>query len=180
MSESSSKVPVKKSEQSEERSSVLQTWRPMDSLRREIDRLFDDFDRSFDFRPLRRSMFDIQPFGRRERLVTAVPAVDISETDRAYEITAELPGLDEKDIEVKLVNGNLKIKGEKREEKEEKRQDYYLHERRFGAFERVFPVPEGVDAEKIEATFKKGVLALKLPKKPEVQKPEKKITVKGA
>ena len=92
---------------------------------------------------------------------------------------AELPGMDEKNIEVKVVNGNLTIKGEKQEEKEEKK-DYYLHERHFGSFERSFEVPDGVDADKIEASFKKGVLTVTLPKKPEAQKPEKKIEVKSA
>ena len=88
--------------------------------------------------------------------------------------------MDEKNIEVKVVNGNLTIKGEKQEEKEEKKKDYYLHERRFGSFERSFEVPEGVDADKIEASFKKGVLSVTLPKKPEAQKPAKKIEVKAA
>jgi len=83
--------------------------------------------------------------------------------------------MDEKNIEVKLVNGNLTIKGEKKEEHEEKKKDYYLSERKFGSFERSFTVPEGVDADKIEASFKKGVLTVKLPKKPEAVKPKKKI-----
>ncbi len=86
----------------------------------------------------------------------------------------------EKNIEVKLANGGLTIKGEKQEEKEEKKKDYYLHERRFGSFERCPRVPEGVDTDKIEATFKKGVLTLTLPKKSEAQKSAKKIEVKAA
>ena len=125
-------------------------------------------------------MFAAEPFWRRELRRTAAPAVDIAESDKAYEVTAELPGMDEKNIEVKVANGNLTIKGEKQEEKEEKKKDYYLHERHFGSFERCFQVPEGVDAEKIEASFKKGVLTVTLPKKPEAQKPEKKIDVKAA
>jgi len=80
---------------------------------------------------------------------------------------------------VKVVNGNLTIKGEKQEEKEEKKKDYYLQERHFGSFERRFQLPEGVDADKIEASFKKGVLTVTLPKKLEAQKPEKKIDVKA-
>ena len=110
----------------------------------------------------------------------APPAVDIVEKDNAYEVTAELPGLDEKNIEVKLVNGGLTIKGEKQEEKEEKKKGYYLHERQFGSFERCFQVPQGVDTNKIEASFRKGVLTVTLPKKPEAQKPEKKIEIKAA
>ena len=88
--------------------------------------------------------------------------------------------MDEKNIDVKVADGTLTIKGEKQEEKEEKKKDYYLRERSFGSFERSFAIPEGVDADKIEASFKKGVLTLTLPKKPEAQKPAKKIDVKAA
>jgi HSP20 family protein len=79
---------------------------------------------------------------------------------------------------VKLVKGGLTIKGERQEEKEEKKKDYYIHERHIGSFERHFALPEGVDTDKIEASFKKGVLTVRLPKKPEAIKPEKKIEVK--
>ena len=130
--------------------------------------------------PFRRSIFGVEPFCRRELSWTGAPAVDITESDKAYEVTAELPGMDEKNIAVKVVNGNLTIEGKKQEEKEEKKKDYYLHERRFGSFERSFQVPEGVDADKIEASFKKGVLTVVLPKKPEAQKPARKIDVKAA
>jgi HSP20 family protein len=88
--------------------------------------------------------------------------------------------MDQKNVEVKVANGNLTIMGEKQEEKEEKKKDYYLHERHFGSFERSFEIPEGIDADKIEANFKKGVLTVTLPKKPEAQKPAKKIEVKAA
>jgi HSP20 family protein len=88
--------------------------------------------------------------------------------------------MDEKNVEVKLSNGNLTIRGEKKEEKEEKEKDFYLQERRFGSFERTFGIPDGVDTDKIEAAFKKGVLTITLPKKPEAQKPAKKIDVKVA
>ncbi|XUW90470.1 Hsp20/alpha crystallin family protein [Burkholderia sp. M6-3] len=180
MAESSTKLPVKKEEAGTERSWALQAWHPMESLRREIDRLFDDFDFSGRISPFRRSILDTEPLWRRERALVSAPAVNIAETEKAYEITAELPGLDEKDVEVKTANGCLTIKGEKQEEKEEKKKDFYLHERRFGSFERVFRLPEGVDTDRIEATFKKGVLAVTLPKTLEAQKAEKKITVKVA
>ena len=177
MNEPVNKVPVKKGEQTAERMPLVQAWHPFENLHREIDRIFADFGRGFGSR---RSLFDIEPFRGREATWVSAPAVDITETDKAYVISAELPGLDEKEIEVKLVDGNLSIKGEKRAEKEEREKDYYLHERQYGAFERVFRVPEGVDAEKIEATFKNGVLALTLPKTAEAQKPEKKIDVKAS
>jgi HSP20 family protein len=181
MAEAATKVPVRtEGKKSEEKAGAVQAWRPLESLRSEVDRLFDDFGRDFGRHPFRRSAFDIEPFWRRELTWAATPAVDIAEKDNAYEVTAELPGLDEKNIEVKVVNGDLTIKGEKQEEKEEKKKDYYLRERHFGSFERRFSVPEGVDADKIEASFKKGVLMVTLPKKPEAQKPEKKIEVKAA
>jgi HSP20 family protein len=178
MAEATTKLPVKTEERAPAPASA--EWRPFDTLRREVDRLFDRFDGDFWRAPFRRSVFDIEPFMRRELSWGAVPAVDITEKDKAFEITAELPGMDEKNIEVKAVNGNLVIKGEKREEKEEKKKDFYLSERRYGSFERRFPVPEGIDTDKIEANFKKGVLTITLPKKPEAQKPEKKIDVKAA
>jgi HSP20 family protein len=180
MAEAATKLPVKTEEKASERASTSQAWRPLETLRHEVDRLFEDFDRDFWRAPFRRSAFDVEPFWRRELTFTPAPAVDIVEKEKAYEVTAELPGMEEKDIEVKLANGDLTIKGQKQEEKEEKKKDYYLHERRFGSFERRFRVPESVDIEKIEASFKKGVLTVMLPKKPEAQKPEKKIQVKAA
>jgi HSP20 family protein len=177
MAEAASNPPVK----SEEKAAGMpapQAWQPFETLRREVDRLFQDFDRDFWRAPFRRSTFDVEPFWRRELTWGATPAVDIVEKDNAFEITADLPGFDEKNVEVKLSNGSLTIKGEKREEKEEKRKDYYLHERHFALSGR--SAPDGVDADKIEAKFNKGVLTVTLPKKPEAQKPVKKIDVKAA
>jgi HSP20 family protein len=125
-------------------------------------------------------LFDTEPFRGTGSVFGAVPAVDVVETDKAYEITAELPTIGEKNLDGKIANGVLSIKGEQRNEKEEKQKDYYLRERSFGSFERAFQVPEGVDADKIEASFKKGVLTVMLPKSAEAQKSEKKITVKAA
>jgi HSP20 family protein len=180
MAEVATKLPVKTEKKAAEPTSATQAWWPVEGLRREIDRLFDDFGMRSWSSPFRRSIFGVEPFCRRELSWTGAPAVDITESDKAYEVTAELPGMDEKNIAVKVVNGNLTIEGKKQEEKEEKKKDYYLHERRFGSFERSFQVPEGVDADKIEGSFKKGVLTVVLPKKPEAQKPAKKIDVKAA
>lgn len=172
------KVPVKTEEKAAMRSPGLAAWQPFGGLRREIDRLFEDFDRGFWRSPFGRSIFDVEPFWPRQ--LTTAPAVDITEKDNAYEVTAELPGMDEKNIEVKVANGSLTIKGEKQEEKEEKKKDYYLSERHFGSFERSFALPESIDIDKVDATFKKGVLTVRLPKKPEAIKSEKKIEVKTA
>jgi HSP20 family protein len=108
------------------------------------------------------------------------PAIDLVEKDDSYDMSAELPGIDEKNIEIKLANHTLTIKGEKSDEKEEKRKDYYLSERRFGSFQRSFQLPEGVDTNKIEATFAKGVLKVTLPKSAEAKNAEKTIAVKAA
>ena len=178
MADTVTKLPIKQEKQTTS-SSVPRMWRPFESLREEIDRLFDDFGRGF-WRPFGRSLFAEEPLFRRELTFPSTPAVDVVESEKAYEITAELPGMDEKNIDVKVADGTLTIKGEKQEEKEEKKKDYYLRERSFGSFERSFAIPEGVDADKIDASFKKGVLTLTLPKKPEAQKPAKKIDVKAA
>jgi HSP20 family protein len=178
MAENVNKIPVKQ-EKIEKPSSTLQEWQPFESLRDEIYRLFEDFGRGL-WQPSRRSIFPTAPLFRSQLKWSTMPAVDVVESEKAYEINAELPGMDEKNIEVKVSDGVLTIKGEKREEKEQKEKDYYLQERSFGSFERSFEVPESVDADKIEARFKKGVLTLTLPKKAEAQKPAKKIEVKSA
>lgn len=173
------KLPVK-TDQKAGGVQAQQAWHPFQTLRREVDRLFEDFGRDLWRSPFRGSAFNIEPFWRGEVKFATAPAVDVVEKDNAFEITADLPGMDEKNVEVQVVNGNLTIKGEKKEEKEEKKKDFYLQERHFGSFERSFSIPEGVDADKIEANFKKGVLTVTLPKKPEAQKPAKKIEVKAA
>jgi HSP20 family protein len=175
MAEAVTKLPVK----TEKSTTVapVRGWHPFDTLRQEVDRLFDAFDGGFWGN--RRSLFDFAPMGKTIAAI-ASPAVDVAEKEKEYEITVELPGIDEKDIEIKLSNGGLVIRGEKKEEKEEKKKDYYVSERHYGSFERYFGVPEGVDADKIAATFTKGVLKVTLPKSAEAQKQEKKIEVKAA
>ena len=172
MAESSSKVPVRTEKSSPQ---LPQQWEPFERFRREMDRLFDDFTSGF----WRGSLFNMAPSRRAEAAFRTMPAVDVAETDKAYEITAELPGLDEKNIEVKLANGVLSIKGEKQEDKEEKEKDYYRRERSFGSFERSLQVPDDVEEDKIAASFKNGVLSVTLPKSAEAQKQAKKIEVKS-
>ncbi len=148
-----------------------ESWHPFHALRREIDRLFDDF-------PFGRPSVDLDPFWRRELGFIATPAVDIAEKDDAYEITAELPGMAEKDVDVSHSGGRLVIKGEKKAESEEKKKDYYLSERRYGSFQRSFAIPDGVDAARIEAHFKNGLLTVTLPKTPEARQATTTIPVK--
>lgn len=108
-----------------------------------------------------------------------IPAVDIAEKEQSYEISAELPGMDENNIEIKLSDSSLIIRGEKKDEREENRKGYHLSERRYGSFERVFNLPKGVDADRIEAHFSKGVLTVSLPKKAEAMKAEKIVQIKA-
>jgi HSP20 family protein len=181
MAEGTNKVAVKSEKQE---TAAAAPWsrefRPFESLRREMDRLFDETERGFWRYPFGGSVFDPEPPWRRPMSSGTAPAVDIAEKDGNYEITAELPGLDANNLEVKLSNGTLTIKGEKKEEKEEKKKDYYLSERRYGSFQRSFQVPAGVDAERIDARFDKGVLTIALPKTREALSKEKKISIKSA
>jgi HSP20 family protein len=157
-----------------------QSWHPFENLRREVGRLFDDFDRDFSPSRFRRSLLDLEPFRQLEAaLHLGSPAVDVTETDKAFEIKVDLPGMSEKDIEVRAANGGLTIQGEKRDEREEKQKDYYVRERRYGAFERSFRLPESIDKDKIEADFKNGVLTVVLPKTAEAQKEAKKIEIRA-
>ena len=140
------------------------------TLQRDVNSIFDNMWRGFG-----------SPAVTGEGATTRLqPTTDIAETDQEYEVTVELPGIDEKDVEVTLSNGVLSIKGEKKFEREEKKKDYYLSERSFGCFQRSIRVPDGVDPEKVNAAFNKGVLTLKLPKLAEVQASTKKITVKAS
>jgi HSP20 family protein len=164
-------VPVERSRGEAPAGSLL-------TLRGEIDRLFDDVLGGFGA-PFSRRFFDLDPFRRPLAEAGAVmPKVDVAETDQAFTITAEMPGLDEKDVEVTLADDVLTIKGERREEKEEKNKDFHLVERRASAFHRAFRLPDGVDGEKISAACDKGVLTVTLPKRPQKAPEAKKIQVK--
>ena len=179
MAEPATRLPVKTVEKKAEEASQAETRHPIDTLRREVDRLFEEFGGSAWHWPFRRSLLEVEPSWRGKLGLGNLPAVDIIEKEKEYEISAELPGMEPGNIEISVANGDLTIKGEKKEEKEEKKKDYYLSERRYGSFERSFRVPEGVDTDRIDASFKKGVLKVTLPKTPAAQKPEKKISVKG-
>lgn len=179
MAEAATKLPVKQETPAPAaRSTSL--WEPFEALHKEVDRIFDEFTRGFGWRPLRRRFFEAEPLLRYETSFgVSAPVVDVVEKEKEYRISAELPGLEEKDVEVSVADDVLTIKGEKKEEKEEKAKNYYVSERRYGAFRRSFLLPSGVDAEKIEANFQKGVLTVTLPKTPEAQKKEKKIAIEA-
>jgi HSP20 family protein len=138
---------------------------PFMALRREMDSLFDSF------------FSDLG--GRTRDLETFDPRVDVTESDKEFRITAELPGVEEKDVEVSVAGDTVSIKGEKKQEKEEKGEERYRLERSYGAFRRTFVLPSEVDANKGTATFKKGLLTLTLPKAAHAAT-AKKIEVKGS
>ena len=152
------RVPVK----TEKRAPVAAPaqWMPFESLRREIDRIFNSSRLGI---PFRRAL-EVELPWRRETNWGIAPAFDVAEKDKVYEITAVLPGMDEKNIEIRLSNGTLTIRGDKKKEKEEHENDYDLSEGRYISFTRSFQVPVGVDTRKIEAAFANGVLTVKLPK----------------
>jgi len=108
----------------------------------------------------------------------AAPRLDVCETDKEVDIEAELPGVDEKDVQVTLENDALVIKGEKKAEKEETQKGYRMSERSYGSFYRAIAVPPGVDPQKVEATFSKGVLKIILPKPTGDEAKTRKIEVK--
>jgi HSP20 family protein len=146
------------------------------SFRNEMDRLFERFSGGFGLPSFGR-MFDVGPSFRTE-FTMPVPAVDITEDDGGYKITAELPGMEDKDVEVAVTDDVLTIKGEKSTESEKKEKNYHLSERSYGSFQRSFVLPAGVDANKITASVAKGVLTVAVPKGAQAQK--KTIEVKAA
>jgi HSP20 family protein len=138
-----------------------------------MDRLFD----RFGFPSLQR-MFDIEPAAR-STFGFSAPPIDMSEDEKAYKISAELPGLDPKDVDVSVSGNMLVLKGEKRQEKEKREKNYYFSERAYGSFQRAFELPVSVDRDKVAADFSKGVLTITLPKTPDAQKQQKKIEVRS-
>ncbi len=143
----------------------LDVWEPFASLRREMDRLFEGFSRDYGW-----GAPAVAGIGE-------APRIDVSETDAEIKIEAELPGVDEKDLEIVLSNGQLTIKGEKKAEKEEKKKDYHLVERSWGSFARSIGLPFEADPGQVKASFAKGVLTVTVPKPPEVKAKAKKIPI---
>lgn len=146
---------------------------PLSTLQRRMNRMFDDFFGDFDG-------FSLSPFRALSRGTEAfMPRLDIEETDSDITINAELAGMDEKDVEITVHDDVLTIKGEKKTEHEDKDGGRYLTERSYGSFSRSIALPAEVDQEKIDASFKKGVLKVKLPKVPVEETHAKKIEIKG-
>jgi HSP20 family protein len=166
-------VPVKR-EGVGERSGTFSS--PLQLVHHEIDRLFDEAFRGF----------GLVPFGFERPLLSGVaesmlkPTLDLSASDKEYSITVEIPGVDEKDVKLEVVNDTLTISGEKKQEKKEEDKNYYRMERSYGSFQRVLSLPEDADQDDVKATFKKGVLTVTLPRKEIPKANVKQIEVKSA
>ena len=153
-----SRAPARREEENDE---------SLYDVRREMNRLFDEFFRATDL------------MAQSGRGRTFTPSVNVTESDEAIEVTAELPGMDEDDIDLALSRHGLTIRGEKREEREDEGKNYYTRERSYGYFERSIPVSiEAIDQDNVEATFDKGILSVVLPKREEAQAAAKRIEVK--
>ncbi|MFW6180634.1 MAG: Hsp20/alpha crystallin family protein [Spirochaetota bacterium] len=143
----------------------LMRWEPMrelSSLRDRMDQLMDRFLGGWEL----------------PAMEGWAPAIDVTETDQEIVVKADIPGIDQKDLEVTLSGDNLVIKGERKEEKEEKGRHFHRVERRYGGFQRAIPLPAVVDADKIKADYENGVLEVHLPKTEEARQRKIKINVK--
>jgi len=145
----------------------LTTWKPF----RELDRMTGDMDRFWD------TFFEGRPRWRGDEKGEFFPSVDVSETKSDVVVNAELPGIDPKDIDLSLSDGHLIIKGEKKQEKEEKDENYHFVERSYGSFVRSVHLPKEVKHDKVSASYKDGVLRIVLPKSEAAKTKEIKIKV---
>ncbi len=143
---------------------------PFDAFRVQIDRLFDDFFRGFDS-PAFRDDFAGAP--------VLNPRMDVCETEKGYEISVELPGIDRKDVDLTLADGILTVKGEKKSERETKQGGQLHVERSFGSFHRSIALPDDSDIDKADAQFANGVLTVTVAKKPESKSSARRIEIKN-
>jgi HSP20 family protein len=141
-------------------------------------------ERTLDPWRMMRSLLSWDPFREMSMLPTfegggsaVSPAFDVKETKDAYEFKADVPGIQEKDLDVSTTGNRLTVSGRRESEKEDRGARYYTYERSFGSFTRSFSLPDGVDADKVHASLDKGVLFIRIPKKPEMQ--PKKVEIKS-
>lgn len=144
---------------------------PIVTLQNEVNKLFTNFFGNTALPEWMRSTHGI--FG-------VTPAMDVTENSKEFRVSAELPGMDAKDVEVTLADGYVTIKGEKKHEEKEEREGYFRHERSFGSFHRVITLPKNANFDKAEATFNKGVLSISLPKKEGAKQKERTLQIKQA
>ncbi len=175
MAKHSDKIDVKKSHEAEGRMNLPAMFGghdPFLRLREDVDRVFDGFFRGW---PAMRGLDLGFPAGVSGGEVT--PMVDVSESDKSYEISVELPGMDDKDVAVTLSDDLLTISGEKKTEREEKKKGHYLSERSYGSFQRSFRLPDDVQADKIKAEMQKGVMSISLPRSASAKPKQRKIEI---
>ena len=145
---------------------------PFQSFRTEMDRLFDSFLGGMP------SLTSLRQGFPSTQVIT--PTLDVKENEKEIVVKADLPGMDEKDINLTVHNGVLSLRGEKKSEHTDERDNYHVMERSYGSFQRSIRLPETIDEDKAEARFDKGVLTITLPKRPESVSAQKKIQIKGA
>jgi len=142
---------------------------PFYSLQKEMNTLFDNFFRGFDVAPRGFATGELGVFS---------PSIDVKENEKEFIIKAELPGVEEKDIDVTVTSDAVTIKGEKKEEKEDKDKNYYYMERSYGSFCRVIPLEAEIESGKAEAKFKNGILDIKIPKNQSAKAKGTKVSIK--
>ena len=181
MAEKTAKVPIKKEEGAAP--AGAEGWDLLTSLHDEADRLFREFSRHWPAGPLSaRGRALLAPFGDLPSVLrSGAPAIDIVDLEKEIQVRAELPGMEEKDIEVEISDDVLTIRGEKKEEREEGEKEgrYYLSERHYGSFERSLRIPDTANSDKASARFGKGVLTITFPKTKEALRKPKKVAVKS-
>jgi HSP20 family protein len=143
---------------------------PLGALQSEINRVFDSFWRGFDLPMLGGG-------GAADLGNENLPRVDVRDTGQAIEVVAELPGMEPGDIEVSFSDGALTIRGEKRSEREDQDRDYVIRECSYGAIERTVPLPDGIDFDAAQASFRNGVLTITIPKTADAQAAVRRIQV---
>ena len=163
-------VPVKDGNSAEQRSDLVH---PLMKFHRDMNKMFSEAFRGF----------EMAPFGLHQPLFPRLandmlkPTLDLGASEKEYNITVEIPGVDEKDVKLEIVNDTLTIRGEKKQEKEEKEKNYYRVERSYGSFQRMLSLPEDADQDGVKATFKNGILTITLPRKALPESTVKKIEV---
>lgn len=148
---------------------VLRGW---EEMHQEMDRIFDSFfGDAFGRAPLSTAVSSLSPMALQ---------LDIAETDKAYVVTAELPGLEEKDVDITLTDGILTLKGEKQQEEEKEGKTFHRMERRYGSFKRVLQLPGDADENAISATMKNGILQIEIGKSAKAEPASRKIEIRKA
>jgi HSP20 family protein len=147
---------------------------PFTQIRQEIDKVFDSAFKGLGF-PTIGFGRELSPMAQTDWLK---PTLDIGASEKEYTISVELPGVDEKEVQLELINDTLKVKGEKKQQKEEKEKNYYRMERAYGSFQRVLSLPEDADQEKINAVYKNGIMEITIPRKAAPKTEAKQIEIK--